>query len=66
LFGGIYLIIDTALNLLNNNFIKNVVIKMYTLKQPYYSILWALFILLGILCIIISKHLWNYAEEKND
>jgi predicted ferric reductase len=63
-FGGVYLIIDTILNLLNNNFIKNVVIKMYTIKQPYYSILWGLFIILGIICIILSKYLWNYTETK--
>jgi uncharacterized membrane protein len=65
LFGGIYLIMDTVLNLFNNHFIKNVVIKMYTLKQPYYSVLWGLFIILGIICIIISKYLWNYTDDKH-
>ena len=64
LFGGIYLIIDNVLNLFNNNFINNVVIKMYTMKQPYYSILWGLFIILGIICLIISKYLWNYTDIK--
>jgi hypothetical protein len=64
LFGGIYVIIDIILNLFNNNFIKNIVIKMYTLEQPYYSILWGLFITLGIVCIIISKYLWNYNDTK--
>jgi uncharacterized membrane protein len=64
LFGGIYLVMDTVLNLLNNNFIKNVVIKMYTVEQPYYSILWGLFIVLGIICIIISKYLWNYTDTE--
>jgi len=64
LFGGIYLIIDNILNLLNNDFIKNVIIKMYTIKQPYYSILWGLFLVLGIFCIIISKYLWDYTEKN--
>jgi hypothetical protein len=64
LFGGIYLVIDTILNLFNNNLIKNIVIKMYTIKQPYYSILWGFFIALGLVCIIISKYLWNYTETK--
>ena len=63
LFGGIYLVIDNVLNLFNNNLINNVVIKMYTMKQPYYSILWALFIILGIICIIISKYLWSYRRR---
>jgi len=64
LFGGIYLIIDSVLNILNNNLMKNIIIKMYTIKQPYYSILWGLFIILGIICIIISKYLWNYTDIK--
>jgi len=64
LFGGIYLVIDNVLNLFNNNFINNIVIKMYTMKQPYYSILWGLFIILGITCLIISKYLWNYTDIK--
>jgi hypothetical protein len=64
LFGGLYLIWDTVLNLLNNDFIKNIVIKMYTIKQPYYSILWVLFIILGIICLIVSKYLWNYSDKK--
>ena len=66
LFGGTYFLIDNILNLLNNNFIKNVIIRMYTLQQPYYSILWGLFILLGIICIIISKYLWNYDDTKHN
>ena len=65
LFGGTYLLIDSILNLLNNNFMNNIVIKMYTLRQPYYKILWGSFIILGIISIIISKYLWNYSEEKN-
>jgi len=64
LFGGIYLGIDSILNLLNNDFIKNIVIKMYTIKQPYYSVLWGLFILLGIVCIVLSKYLWKYTDAK--
>jgi hypothetical protein len=64
LFGGIYLLIDSILNLLGNNFIKNVVIKMYTLKQPYFSILWSLFILIGIISIVLSIYLWNYNENR--
>jgi len=64
LFGGIYLVIDSILNLLNVNIIKNIVVKMYTLKQPYYDILWGLFIILGIICFIISKYLWNYNDTK--
>jgi hypothetical protein len=64
LFGGVYLFIDIILNLLNNNFIKNIVIKMYTLEQPYYNILWGLFIALGVICIVIGKYLWNYNDTK--
>ena len=64
LFGGIYLVIDSVLNLLNVNIINNIVVKMYTLKQPYYDILWGLFIILGIICFIISKYLWNYNDTK--
>ena len=64
LFGGIYVFIDSLLNILNNNFIKNIVVKMYTITQPFYSILWVAFIILGIICIIISKYLWNYTENK--
>jgi hypothetical protein len=60
LFGGIYVLFDSILNLLNNNFMINVVIKMYTIAQPYYYILWGLFILLGLVCIIICIYLWNY------
>jgi hypothetical protein len=66
LFGGIYLIWDTILNLLNNDFIKNFIIKMYTIKQPYYFILWGLFIILGIICLFISKYLWNYCDIRNN
>jgi hypothetical protein len=64
LFGGGYVLIDCILNLFKNNFIINIVIKMYTLGQPYYNIVWGFFILLGIICIIISKCLWNYSENK--
>jgi uncharacterized membrane protein len=64
LLGGIYVSIDSILNLLNNNFIKNVVIKMYTVEQSYYYILWGLFILLGMVCIIICIYLWNYNDSK--
>ena len=64
LFGGIYVFVDCILNILNNNVIKYVVIKMYTLKQPFYNILWGFFILLGICCIIISRYLWNYYDRK--
>ena len=64
LFGGVYVLIDCILNLSNNDFMKYIVLKMYTLKQPYYNILWGFFIMLGIICIIGSKYLWNYSEEN--
>ena len=63
LFGGTYLLIDITLNLLNINMMKNIIIKMYTLKQPFYSILWITFILIGISCIFISLYLWKYNEN---
>jgi hypothetical protein len=65
LFGGIYILIDCILNLLNNDYINCIVIKMYTLKQPYHNILWGFFIILGIICIVISKYLWNYSKKIN-
>ena len=66
LFGGIYVLIDCILNLLDNSFMTYIVIKMYTLKQPFYNILWGFFILVGIICIIISKYLWSYSNENKD
>ena len=66
LFGGVYLFIDIILNMLNNNFMKNIVIKMYSMEQPYYYILWGIFITLGVICIIIGKYLWNYNDNKKD
>ena len=66
LFGGLYLFIDSILNMLNNNFMKNIVIKMYTIQQPYYNILWGFFIVLGIICVVISKYLWNYNEAETN
>ena len=66
LFGGIYVLIDCILNLLDNNFMAYVVMKMYTLKQPFYNILWSFFILVGIICMIFSKYLWSYSNENRD
>jgi len=64
LFGGTYVFFDSILNLFNSNFIKHIVIKMYTLKQPYYNILWGFFVVLGIICIMISRYLWNYSDNR--
>ena len=63
LFGGTYVLIDSILNLLNINIMKNIIMKMYTLKQPYYNILWIIFIIIGVLCIFISIYLWKYKEN---
>jgi hypothetical protein len=66
LFGGAYLFMDSVLNLFDNYFIKTIIIQMYTLEQPYYNILWGIFVILGITCIAIGKYLWNYKDNKHN
>jgi len=63
LFGGTYVFFDSISNLLNSNLTRRFVINMYTLEQPYYNILWGFFVVLGIICIVIGRYLWNYSED---
>jgi len=64
LFGGIYLLFDSILNLLNVKFMMNIVNYMFTAPNPQFNIIWGFFIILGLFCIILSIYLWKYKEDK--
>lgn len=62
LIGGLYVLIDVCLNLLEVDFMQRAIVWLFTVEGVLWYIIWGNFVLLGLLSLFLSQWLWKKSK----